>query len=468
MSERHTYVRNTLLLLAANALVLAVGFVARPLIARLLGPEEYAAFALVLSTAAALSIYLNFSLNLGLVYRVAKKPKKAGEYNSTVIAFLVLMSAILLLPAYLLLKIVAPVLGDLGFFSAFVLAVALGLLAILEAMQQGLKKFNQFGATQAGSGVLAAVASVAGAILLLNGFLVGALRAVAVLAVTVAGLLYLKRFGRITRKAFDEVWAYSKPITFAAFASTLIAVVDKYFLAAFSSMSSLGYYDISLALVSATLPFTVSLTAVMLPEVSRYPKKILSYYPRIAAANTVLLTGFGLCLYYYADIVVSLLLGSEYIAGTVPLLRILALALPVMSFINLNNTTYRAIGMPKATAFYAVSLVAASIIFNWLLVPQYGAIGAAFATLATYLVIAVTGTVMLWRHVKVGIRKTVFQLALFALFAAGYWLLENPGFTVKTILLLAFGLATLALQRKLVAELIETVKSFNLFGGGAK
>ncbi|PJD00961.1 hypothetical protein COU38_03580, partial [Candidatus Micrarchaeota archaeon CG10_big_fil_rev_8_21_14_0_10_54_18] len=363
-------------------------------------------------------------------------------------------------PALLVVGWLAPALGFYGFLAAFLLAFSTKALHILQAMQQGLKKFKQFSSAHVTSSLLAAIASVIGASFFSNGVTAVFLRALAILLVAVGGLIYLNRFGRMTRKAFDEMWIYSKPITFAAFASTLIVVVDKYFLAAFSSMSSLGRYDISLALVSAILPFTVSLTMAMLPEVARHPEKILSYYPRISIANTAFLSAFGLTLYYYADIIINVLLGSEYVAGAVPLLRILALALPAMSFLGLNSSVYCAIGKPKASAFFAASLVITNIVFNALLVPDYGAKGAAVATLCTYFVIAVASTVMLWRRVRVGIRKTVLQLALFALFAAGYWLLDDPGFTVKTLLLLAFALATLALQRKMAAEVIETVKEF--------
>lgn len=458
MSERNAFLKGASWLFVANLFVLAVSFLARPLIARWLGPTEYSMFALVLSTGAALSGYLFLTLNAGITYHVARKPKRAGEFVSTALLFLTAFSLALLAPAYCFLRWVVPSLGFEGFIASFALAFAIAVLALLQALQQGLGKFKGLGLSNAASTLLAAAFSLASASFLIDGAYAGLLRALAVLSVSVFGLLHYKRFGKVTRSAFNALWKYSRPLALAGLGSTLIVVVDKYFIAAFARFESIAPYDISLVLVTALLPFGVSLANVMLPSIARDSKKALSYYPRIAAANAAFLTCAGLALYYYADIVINVLVGADYLAEGVPLLRIFAIALPIMGFKNLNNLSFQGLGESKRAASYALSLVAVNVILNTALVPPYGAFGAAVATLFTYVIVLSVSTLDLRLRVGVGVRQALLQLALFAVFAAFYWLLPELNFFVKTACLAAFALATVGLQREIIREAIDAVK----------
>jgi O-antigen/teichoic acid export membrane protein len=468
MSERKLFLKGASWLFIANLVVLATGFIARPLIARLLGPTEYAVFALVLATGAALANYLFLSLNTGITYHVAREPKHAGDFVSTALAFLCGFSFLLLAPTYLFLRWAVPALGFEAFVASFALAFALSMFILFQSLQQGLGKFQGFGVANASLTLLAAALSLASASLFTDGAFAGLLRALAILVVSVAGLLYYKRFGRVTRNAFNKLWSYSRPLALAGLGSALIAVVDKYFIAAFAQLESVAPYDISLVLVTALLPFGVSLANVMMPSIARDSKKALSYYPRIAAANAAFLTLAGLTLYYYADVVINLLVGEAYLAEGVGILRVLALALPVMGFKNLNNLSFQGLGEPKRAAFYALSLVIVNVLLNSWLVPTQGALGAATATLLTYLIVLSASTLDLRSRVGVGVKQSVLQLILFAGFAAAYWLFDEPGFVLKTLCLAAFAFATMAIQRKLVGELIETVKGFAFFGGNKK
>lgn len=468
MSEGKVFLKGASWLFIANLVVLAAGFLARPLIARLLGPTEYAVFALVLSTGAALSGYLFLTLNAGITYRVAREPKRAGEFVSTALLFLIGFSVLLLVPAYYFLQWAVPALGFEAFVASFALAFAIASFVLLQSLEQGLREFKCFALTNAASTLLAAAFSLAAASLFVDGAFTALLRALAVLAVSIGGLVYFKRFGKPSRKAFDELWSYSRPLALAGLGSALIAVVDKYFIAAFAQLESVAPYDISLVLVTALLPFGVSLANVMMPSIARDSKKALSYYPRIAAANAAFLTLAGLTLYYYADVVINLLVGEAYLAEGVGILRVLALALPVMGFKNLNNLSFQGLGEPKRAAFYALSLVIVNVLLNSWLVPTQGALGAATATLLTYLIVLSASTLDLRSRVGVGVKQSVLQLILFAGFAAAYWLFDEPGFVLKTLCLAAFAFATMAIQRKLVGELIETVKGFAFFGGNKK
>src|SRR3989338_2309204 len=88
-----TFLKSTAYVLAANFLVLALGFFLRPVTARFLGPSEYGLFALVLSTATVIPALTLFSLNSGVLYFTAKKPQRVKQPLSTSPAFTIAAAA---------------------------------------------------------------------------------------------------------------------------------------------------------------------------------------------------------------------------------------------------------------------------------------------------------------------------------------------------------------------------------------
>lgn len=464
--EKSTYVKHTFYVLVANVIVLLIGFFSRPLIARFIGPDQYGIFALVFSTSTIISAVILLSLNSGVLYYAAKwneDLKKVAGLLSSSIFFLLALSVIFFVPLYFILSALAPTLGSGGFFAAYALAFATSLFYVLQAAQQGLEKFEAYNATNVASAVLAGLASIAFAYWLKDAVVVVWVRVAASLLVAVVGLWLLGLLGKFSKAAFAPVLKYSLPLGVAAVFSSLIAVVDRYLIAAFYPASEVGFYDISYSLVTAILPFSVALLITMSPKVIKDISRLDAFYKRLSLVNLILLSAFALLLFYFSDIIIFVLLGKAYLAGAILPLKILSIALPLMAIYSLNGVVFTSINKPKITGILAVLLVVASIAFNFLLVPPMGGVGAAWANLCSYIIVAGIGLFYLIKNYQVTLGPMFKQLLLFLLFLPAYPLfLEQLGFYAKAAFFAVFLLLTFILNREAVFEILREMKKLIL------
>lgn len=439
--------------LTANALVLLLSFIIRPFIARFLGPSEYGVFALVLSTAAVIPAFTLFSMNSGVLYHVSKTPNKTKEIVGTVLTFVIAVSILIFIPLQVLIQLFFPALGFDSYLTAFLLSFGLSCFAVLQAVLQGLEKFSKYSKYSVISTLVAGLFSAGAALYFQTGVAAAFARAIAMIVVSLFGFYALKAFGKFDRKTFSKLFDYSKPLALAGLVAAFIVVVDRYFLAAYHGTAEVGFYDISYSMVAAVLPFSSSLLTIMMPRVIREQHNLGLYYKKLGQANTLLLSIIGLFFFYYSDIIVTILLGQTYQPAAITF-KILAFALPLMSFYGLNGASLDAVAQTKVSGLLAALLTVFSILFNFFLVPTLGATGAALANLLTYTVIVSLGFYYLKSRRNVDLRGSALQYGLFVAFALAYFFfVEQYGFVFKTLAFAIFlGVSYLA-NRSLVSEI---------------
>ena len=122
----------------------------------------------------------------------------------------------------------------------------------------------------------------------------------------------------------------------------------------------------------------------------------LAEYPRIAQAHTrgedmgrtyeksvakliAVQLPMSLLMVLFAPLAVQILAGSKYVAA-VPLVQLLALAGLVKPWGRVFGITLDAIGKPQRNFLMLLVSLVINLIFNFSLIPIFGAIGAALAT----------------------------------------------------------------------------------------
>ena len=463
MTERRSYLTNTVYVLAANAIALVVAFFVSPLIARVLQPEAFGLYALILRTGSAIPAVLLFSMNSAALYYLARRHgdmANAGRVVTTSLAFLACTTLLFAAPVYFVLSIAVPSLGFWGFVVAYFLGFALSLLGLAQAVQQGLERFKAYSALTALVASFAALAALAAALVLKDAVATALARGAVIAFVSFAGLLLLRCFGSFSCQQLRVLWVYAKPLGLAGIVGALIALVDRYLLAAYHSTAEVGYFDIAFTIATAALPFTAALLTTMAPRVIRTSAKMDSYYRRLSAFSVISLSLFGFGLVVFSDIIIYLLLGQAYLPGALEPLRLMALALPLMALYALNCAVFSSIHSLRAAAILTVALVVCSTVLNLLLVPQWASSGAAYANLGTYFLVTGAGMLYLWKRYGVTVRHTLEQLVLFALFLLIFEVFVHSwGFIAKAVLWCAFAVFTYLLNQELVRELIEEVAS---------
>ncbi|MBT3667846.1 MAG: oligosaccharide flippase family protein [Opitutae bacterium] len=253
----------------------------------------------------------------------------------------------------------------------------------------------------------------------------------------------------------SEVWLretlrFGYPFIFAGIAFWLLGSVDRWMLAAFTSLDEVGNYSVAYRFSSVILFISTAFGMAWGPIAIKLKTDNPNIYKNI-----------------YADLLLVFLFVILFISGTISLFsgeiinllmnesyRDSAIALIFLSFgVGLYGTqqiTAIGISIEKKTFLFSriawISLIL-NITINYLLIPAYGATGASLATLICY--IFITFSYMYYSEKLHGIFFK--KLKIFILLLLGFGLLfcsielcseilEFPGFVMKLTLLLLFGI----------------------------
>jgi O-antigen/teichoic acid export membrane protein len=218
-----------------------------------------------------------------------------------------------------------------------------------------------------------------------------------------------------------EVW----PLTAVAVCITLAARVDLIFLSRFRQMAETGLYGAASRLFELTQVFPALLTGVLFPVLSRLAvgderarrdrtyERLFRWFAALAVPSAIL-------LHVWAGAIVRVCYGDAY-GDSAAILRLLA---PAMGFSFIGYLFVNAlIASDRQRAFLGVTVVGCvvNIAANLLLVPAYGAAGAAWARVLTEAVFFAGGLAVFHRiihRVPVGLLTRVLLASAVSIGAA--------------------------------------------------
>lgn len=153
-----------------------------------------------------------------------------------------------------------------------------------------------------------------------------------------------------------------------------------------------GFFDMSSKIVNMLLMIVTALGTVMMPRISR-----LHTNDNQTEISNLLMESTRVLLYVAIPISAGLLMISDYFVPwffgnsynpMVPVLLIYCLKIPIVVLTNVMGTQYLIpTGRDKLFTYSVLAGAIVNIIFNFLLIRNYGAIGAAISTLITEIVI---------------------------------------------------------------------------------
>lgn len=188
-----------------------------------------------------------------------------------------------------------------------------------------------------------------------------------------------------TQSAFQ--WSRDvAPIGIGLVLSALYFRVDVFLLERWSGLEAVAQYSAVFRLVDAMRLMPAAVLTVMLPRLfgARDPE----FARRLAGGLTAFAVLVTLVTWPLASWLVSVVYGPAY-ADAAPILQVLLLSFPLLT---LNySLTHQLIGwnQPRAYALCCAAALIANLALNAWLIPQAAAIGAAWATLGTEVVVTV-------------------------------------------------------------------------------
>ena len=390
-SERsgHLVARNFLALGSGEALGRVLAFIATIYIARVLGAASYGAIALASAIVLYFSRIVDGGLDLGLgVREMAAAPERLQELAPSVLTARMLVAipciAVLVFAGWFVLPESEG--RVLAIYSLTLLAVG----ASTRWIHLGLEKARPPGVTKA-VGELA-MALLVFAVVHAPGDLELVPMAQVVGDMLAAGLLlaWTRRYGLrlrwelrpdVLRPLVRRAW----PLVASGLLGLMIYNSDLIFLRLFRSSDQVGYYAAAYTLISFTANLGIAYRLALLPTLTRLTEHSERKIALFDSANAHV-TAVGLPLAFGSSIlaapIIGLVFGKEYVsAGSA--LAVLAWSVPAGLLRGVSIAALLSRGREARVLRITASAAGTNLILNLLLIPRFGILGAAWATLAT-------------------------------------------------------------------------------------
>lgn len=191
----------------------------------------------------------------------------------------------------------------------------------------------------------------------------------------------------ISKVFLKKVLAYSFPIFFGSIGFLIATEANVLMLAALSSEHEVGIYNAAAQLVNKAPHITWVLVMGVMPIFAKLSKENVTKYKKIffnlLKYNTIVFLTIGLGIMLFGNLFFYTFFGIEYISSAlvlkmlVPFMVLYSTAIIFNSFLD-----YQGLAVKRTYYFVASSLI--NLALNLILIPRYGALGAAISTSSAY------------------------------------------------------------------------------------
>jgi len=214
-------------------------------------------------------------------------------------------------------------------------------------------------------------------------------------------VIFFKRLD-VKFKNIKKALVFSLPLVPFLIGSWLIIVSDRYILNHYWNSELVGIYTLAYSLLTIVFTLSVTISTVLYPYIAEAYNKAkdhnLFFNTSLKYSLILVLPGTSL-LFFMRKQIISLISGVEYLGGSI-IITILFLY-PILA--TLNTLFYQNMLLREKTKTIGVIFVIGAIInisLNFWLIPKHGMIGAAIATLVSYIIISFVMYANCRKHLK--------------------------------------------------------------------
>lgn len=222
----------------------------------------------------------------------------------------------------------------------------------------------------------------------------------------------IKEKVQITKSLIKKLFAFALPVFIGGLGGLIIGYTDTLMIASFWSSKQVGFYQTAQPAARILWYLVTPLVVVLFPMISelwaRRERKLLrNALHFLTKFSFILIIPAALIFIAFPDIVIDLLFGPRYLAGTT-VLQILAGAAIVYVLYAILVSTMNGIGKPIINTKVVALMAGLNLGGNLLLIPTYGIEGAAIATFSAYTL----GLVLMFYYARKLVKFTVPALSL--------------------------------------------------------
>lgn len=386
MTTAKRLIKNLFSLSAAQIISKVIGLITTAYLARVIRPQGFG----IIGFAAAFVSYFALMVNLGFdtlgVREAARNKDNIVKYVNNIITIRLIMATI----GYALLVGVISLLDKPLLVKSVLYITGLGLFSnafLLNWVFQGIERMEIIAIGQ----VFTSMLSLAGILLLVHNpddvFLAVIATVVSNAANTFLMIaIYIKRFGKI-RLAFDmpfwkRMFAAALPMAFSAFMIAIYYNIDMVILGFMKTETEVGYYSAAYKILLLSLIPAGIILNVFFPQLSiangnlNRMEFLMQKYSTAMFIVGALFSVMGIA---FANQIVTIVFGSGF-HQSIFLLQILMID-AILVYINMTYGNPLLAWNKETVYMYAIIVGGiGNIILNFILIPRYGATGAAVAT----------------------------------------------------------------------------------------
>ena len=453
MSVARSVARNSLVQFGGRGITMAVQLAMLTLLSRYLGPEEFGHYQVVI----AFLLLLNLT-DLG-ISTIAARHLSTGDYDpekvlGTVLAIRAALSMVSMALAVLVALVANYTRAEREAIAVASLSFPFMLLSTTYAsifVARLRMEYAVIGSVAQSLTSLALMAAVA----VTNGGLIRMLVAydAGFLVNSLVCLFFARKLVRpslsIDRQMARRILRDAAPLGVALVITVVYGRIDIVLLRSFTDGDSVGYYGFAYRAVDLAAPLSFMLIASVFPLLARcHAGSDHAEFRRIYQRSHDVLTMFGISILtmmiLFARPAVEIVGGDAY-APAVTSLRILSMAFGLIWLSNLADYGLIAMGQQRLSLYIASLGLVVNLSSNAVLIPLYGAEGAAVATVLTELAVVAPAIFLLGRYIggmpSFWVAWRLMPVAILA--GAVVYLLKLPWFGEAAIagVLLACGIA---------------------------
>lgn len=201
----------------------------------------------------------------------------------------------------------------------------------------------------------------------------------------------LKASGSVRVNRLKDMLKFGLPLILSGVAGTLISKTDTLMITAFRSLGNVGLYQVARPAAGWVGKAGIALTVPLMPLVSELwekeeiekTRKILKLLVKYSLIITVPLV---LVFLTFSEEIIRIIFGSEYIAAATAM-RVLVIGISVRGISQIFQSSLTGIGETMLNMKSIASIAGFNVMANLVLVPIYGATGAAIATGISFLLL---------------------------------------------------------------------------------
>ncbi|AKB23625.1 Polysaccharide biosynthesis protein [Methanosarcina sp. MTP4] len=408
------FIKDVGLIGITQALIGLGGFFLLPVITKTLGSYDYGIWAQINITVSLLSPLALMGLSMGVVRFLSseKDIEKIREGFFSVIFFVAFTGLLISIVVFLLSDfLAASIFKDIS-TSGFIKVGAF--LILLSAIDQISIFYFRVSRQTETFAFLTLFQTLGQLILILSFLLMGfGLFGVISAVLIVQGLLFIIStykivsqigFGIPKFNQIGEYLKYSAPLTPNSLIRWITDSSDRYMVSYFLGLSQVGIYSASYAIGSLIQLFITPIQFILFPELSRlfdegksdevkvYLGNSMKYFLLIAIPAV-----FGLSA--LAKPMLEILTTQEFISGSIVIPFIALSGLLSGIFQIVINITHL-VKKTKFNLYIHIFAALLNIVFNFLLIPSIGIVGAAIATLISYTLMVIVCILVSFKHIE--------------------------------------------------------------------